>query len=69
MASKSNINVVIDNGSGITIEVQDDASGYLVITMSDGKAPLAMKLGAQDSHVLRNCLMYSDALRQQIPQS
>lgn len=69
MASKSNLNVIIDNGSGVTIEIQDDASGYLVIIMSDGKSSLAMKLASQDSLVLRNAFAYSDGLRRIVPQS
>lgn len=69
MANKSNLHVVIDNGSGVSIEIQDDASGYLIVTMNDGTKPLAMKLAAADTHTLRTTLMFSDLLRQTIPQS
>lgn len=69
MASKSNIVVVIDNGSGINLKIQDDATGYLVVTMSDGVKPLAMKLSQADSAVLSRAVNLSNSLRQTLPQS
>lgn len=69
MASKSNLDLVIDNGSGTTIEIHDDASGYLVITMADSKDSKAMKLAQADVKTLNQCLAFSNAIRAAIPQS
>lgn len=67
MANKSSLNVVIDNGSGAVLSIQSDASGYMVISMSDGKSSIDLKLGSIDMSALRNAISYADGLRRQIP--
>lgn len=65
MANKSSLNVSIDNGSGISLNIIADASGYLVIQLGDK----SIKLEASDAQVLSSALSYANALRRQIPNS
>ncbi len=65
MSNKSNLNVVIDNGSGVSLSIVADASGYLVVNLGDK----SIKLEQADAQILSSALSYANALRRQIPQS
>ena len=69
MANKSNIVVVIDNGKGGSLEISDDASGFLVVTASNGGQSAQVSLTQADSNVLARVIGLSNALRASIPQS
>lgn len=65
MPNTSNLTVVIDNGSGITLSIVASSSGYLIIQMGAE----SMKLSASDAITLSNSISYAVGLRQQIPSS
>jgi len=69
MANKSSLDILIDNASGVTLEIQAQGADYMALIMTDGKNSLALKLAAPDMHILKNALMYADGLRTQIPTS
>lgn len=65
MANKSDLTVVIDNLSGITLSIIADSSSYLVIKVGAE----ILKLNAADALLLSNAISYAVGLRQQIPNS
>ena len=69
MASKSNLTVVIESLKGGSLEIQDDAAGYLSISANDGVNTVQILLGQADANVLSRVLSLSNALRASIPQS
>lgn len=69
MASKSNIVVVVDNGKGGSLEIRDDAAGFLVLKASNGGQSAEVLLGQADANVVSRVINLSNALRASIPQS
>ena len=69
MANKSNIVVVIDNAKGGSLEIRDEASGFLVVKATNGGQSAQVSLTQADSNVLARVIGLSNALRSSIPQS
>lgn len=69
MASKSNLTVVIDDEGGTSLVIQDDASGFTLLSMTDGNGTKEMKISSVNSNVLKNALAAVDTLRRLVPRS
>lgn len=69
MASKSNITIVIDNGKGGSLEINDDPSAFLLLKATNGGQSAEVSLSQADAAIVARVINLSNALRASIPNS